>query len=132
MTSSPLKKLLYLIVVLSALLTTNGIAKSCSSGMTAISTTQTSGKAIGQSNSCLVISSSGSIAPSGSSDTVISRFSDVITGVFITNNGSLPYALKANNTVVRGFLNMQDSSIISNELTINRIKYILIWLFMER
>jgi hypothetical protein len=100
--------------------------------MTAISTTQTSGKAIGQSNSCLVISSSGSIVPSGSSDTVVSGFPEEITGVFITNNGSLPYALKANNAVVRGFLNMQDSSIISNELIINRIKYILIWLFMER
>ena len=93
-----------LIAVISISFTGNGFAQSCGGGLTTISSAQDV-QNLTNSNSCLVITPSGSIVPSVLTSRLIQVFG-FPTGVSITNNGALSYALTFNNTSLSGIGNV--------------------------
>ncbi|MBT8564775.1 autotransporter outer membrane beta-barrel domain-containing protein [Polynucleobacter paneuropaeus] len=98
---------LSLIAVISISFAGNGFAQSCSGGLTTISSPQDI-QSLTQSDSCLVVTPSGSIVPSTPTTQLISVYSYLRpTGVSITNNGALSYALTFNNTSLYGIDNMR-------------------------
>jgi len=105
---------LSLLVVTSITFTGNSFAQSCSGGTTIISTIQTYGQYVEQSDSCLVITASGSIVPSGYSSAVLSNGApEPITGASIINNGTISNNIIGDFTFARGIYNKDSSSISS-------------------
>lgn len=100
----------------------NTAAQSCSGGTTTIST-EADQQSILDSNVCLVITPTGSIVPSVATSALInaSGFITDISGVSITNNGTLSYTLVSDNTNLSGIDISPDATIstLSNGGTIN-------------
>ena len=109
------------IVLFSPVALKDSAAQSCSGGSRTISS-ETDQQFIRDSNFCLVITPTGSIVPSVSTSRLInvSGRRDDISGVFITNNGSLTYTLEFDFTALYG-IDSRNASIssLSNAGSIN-------------
>jgi Autotransporter beta-domain len=109
------------IVLFSPITFKNTSAQSCSGGSLTISS-EADPQSVSNSNFCLVITPTGSIVPSVRTSRLInvSGPRDDISGVFITNNGSLTYTLEFDFTALYG-IDSRDASIssLSNAGSIN-------------
>lgn len=109
------------IVLFSPVALKDSAAQSCSGGSLTISS-EADQQSVRNSNFCLVIAPTGSIVPSVSTSRLInvSGSGDDISGVFITNNGSLTYTLELNSTALYG-IDSRNASIssLSNAGSIN-------------
>ena len=109
------------IVLFSPVALKDSAAQSCSGGSRTI-LSETDQQFIRDSNFCLVITPTGSIVPSVSTSRLINVDGrrDDISGVFITNNGSLTYTLEFDFTVLYG-IDSRNASIssLSNAGSIN-------------
>jgi len=94
-----------------------GYAANCSGGTTTISTAQDI-QTINQSDTCLVITSSGSIVPSVATSQLIGVESydmmTPVTGVSITNNGVISYSLPNDYSALRVISSLEPDTIINS------------------
>ncbi len=112
------------ILFISAVAFEDAIAQTCSGGTTTISSVENSQQIIEASDYCFVVTATGSISPSISTSQLV--FTDSyregeLTGVSITNNGTIAYALEYDSTSLNGIENGEYVTISSllNNGTIN-------------
>lgn len=83
------------------------VAQTCSGGITTISSVENSQQSIEVSDSCLLVTPTGSISPSGGTSQLVFTEAgrEPLTGISITNNGTLSYALVFDYTGLHGIDN---------------------------
>lgn len=105
-----IKKLASTIALLSSAFAVDvAVAQTCSGGTNTISSVETSQQSIEVSDSCLLVTPTGSISPSISTSQLIFTFGygEPLTGISITNEGTLSYALNFDYTSLHGIDNSE-------------------------